>query len=61
MTAARRFYVTWESGRRGIVEADDSVEALTVAQREGSVQSLGSDPHQASGFRWLATDPRETL
>lgn len=38
-----RFNVIYEGGRRSIVEADDSVEALALAQRLGVVWSLWCD------------------
>jgi hypothetical protein len=52
MNAAHRFCVIYEGGRRGIVEALDSVEALALAQRQGSVWSLWCEPSRASRF-WV--------
>jgi hypothetical protein len=50
MIPARRYHVIYEGGRRGTVEAEDSVSALTLAQRIGVVWSLWCDPGQVSRF-----------
>jgi hypothetical protein len=52
MIPARRYHVIYEGGRRGTVEAEDSVSALTLAQRIGVVWSLWRDPGRVCRF-WM--------